>query len=236
MEFSHLGSYSGTYKFDSSVEQRYKNMFLQAVALWSNTTMASMSEDSNAIGTIVQGNYGAQFVAAAILIPGNSTNGHAESWMMYINTYYSDIMTVSIIAHELGHIWGLTDLENENNVNKLMYYSTDCTATVPTSSDIKGFNVITGIHNTHNWEYTNIRRKCRACDGIKTESHLYVWTDYNASTHRGECSTCGQIVYEDHNNYYSNLSGCSRCGRKAPIQVINSVFPLPEEMASTIIK
>lgn len=53
-------------------------------------------------------------------------------------------------AHPTSQWSTLDHYTNQNgvvcsNVNKLMYFNASCNATGPTESDIKGFNVITGI-------------------------------------------------------------------------------------------
>ena len=223
MEFCHLGTHQGQYKFDSGLDSQYRTMFLDAVELWSSTTQATMTQSNSAIGTVVQGNYGEGFVARAVMNSSYSS-GHITSWEIQVNTYYANSITVMDLAHEIGHIWGLTDLRAEDNVCRLMYYSNASTATSPTTGDINGFKVITGLHTTHNWIYTNARKKCTLCHGIKTESHSYLWSDYSASQHRGVCSMCGKTVYESHETYYNAIKGCVRCLRKTPIHEIMSLI------------
>lgn len=223
MEDFHLGTYICSYKFDSNVSATNKTLFRSAVALWTNNTGAQITETSSAIGTIALRDLGASVVAATTLNYSAST-GHLTSWVIYINTNENITITALYLAHEIGHVFGLSDLSSSGNINKLMYYQSDFTATKPTVSDIKGFNVITGIHTVHNWKYTNAYRQCLDCDGKKTVAHQYTWTDYNSYLHRGVCSLCNEVVYEPHSPYYNTIHGCIRCGRTAFI-TYNTIGP-----------
>jgi len=44
------------------------------------------------------------------------------------------------------------------------------------------------------------------------------WTDAGATYHSGYCTICKETVYENHSEYWNNLTGkCTRCGRTQPI-------------------
>lgn len=204
----HLGSCIGSYKFSVLVPDEYRELFYDAVDIWENSTQAQMTEDENAIGKIYIETKSYENYVAMTAYDDTDSNGHLLSWAIVMNDYYN--VTADILAHEIGHVWGLNDLYEDSNINKLMYAYSTCTATAPTSSDIKGFNVITGLHTTHTWLYKNAYQYCSICSGRKTETHRYVWTDYSGTKHKGTCSLCGKIVYESHEPYFT--TSCLRCG------------------------
>lgn len=92
----------------------------------------------------------------------SDSDGHLRTWKIDIN--WRKNATSTTLAHEFGHAWGLNDLYSSFNSNKLMYGYSTRTATNPTSTDIKGFNVITGLHTSHLFNTSGV---CIVCGGLK---------------------------------------------------------------------
>lgn len=119
-----------------------------------------------------------------------NSNGHLSSWNILINSSFpsSDFSGVTF-AHEFGHAFGLKDLYDYSNRNKLMYgYESTRTATKPKACDLWGAKVITGNHTSHSWSYryTSLDRHqkyCTSCGGYKTQG-----CTFNSS---GNCTKCG---------------------------------------------
>lgn len=213
-EYSHIGTTSITYHFDSSVPAKYKTMFRSAAASWETYTQATVTEVSSTSANVL-----VKYKALASTTCATSQtsitgvrNYHSTSWIININN--NNIAVEHDLIHEIGHVFGLNDLHNISNKNKLMYIKNTRTATHPTSYDIKGFNVITGLHSNHtSWKYSNTAKWCATCGGIKTfdEAHNFRWSPYSSATHKGYCPVCKLTVYENH-SYYLSGSTCTRCG------------------------
>lgn len=220
-EGKHAGGTSTTYKLDSSLSASDKQYFETAKRAWTSRTKAKMTETSNnPTGTVSRtyppiDNLPNSWVA---LTTGSvDSKGHYKKWIIAIRPGVS--IDAIVLMHEIGHVYGLGDLQLESNKDKIMYYKRQgMTATAPTSYDISGFNVITGLHTAHSWKYTNQKRVCTVCNGTKVEAHSYKWTDYSSTMHKGTCSKTGDVVYEPHVYYLDSSTGkCTRCGRTAPI-------------------
>ena len=149
------------------------------------------------------------------------SNGHISKITIELNkNEYDDILPI-VIAHEVGHTFGLNDLYLSKNKDKIMYGTADMKATAPTPSDVKGFNVITGLHVTHVWVDHGTYAQCALCDGIHTHSrYITSWYDYDAYCHKGKCSACGETITEPHSaQWNSSKQRCERCGHTGSIIV-----------------
>lgn len=145
---AHWGSNTVSYKF-SGLSSAYKEMFRDAAEIWESCTSAHITESSSAVGTVTKENIEsiAPGCPAITVTPMNvSSPYHGYTWTIYMNSTRMNELTAVSLAHEIGHVFGLVDLYNSSNINKLMHFSEYRTATAPTSSDVKGFNVITGLH------------------------------------------------------------------------------------------
>lgn len=214
-EYGHIGTTSITYRFDNSVPSRYKTMFRKAASSWEIYTDATVTEVSSTSANVVvkYGSLALTSRAESSTYTNGTRNYHSSNWTITINN--SDLAVEHDLIHEIGHVFGLHELRYTDNTNKIMFIKgSSRTATHPTSSDIKGFYVITGLHSTHSsWKYSNTAKWCATCGGIKTfdEPHNFRWTAYTAGTHKGYCPICKLTVYENH-SYYLSGSQCTRCG------------------------
>ena len=92
----------------------------------------------------------------------SDSQGNLYYWKIDMNWRMN--VTSTTMAHEFGHVFGLNDLYNSSNSNKLMFGYSSRTASGPTATDVKGFNVITGIHTTHSFNTSGV---CTGCGGLK---------------------------------------------------------------------
>lgn len=156
---------------DACLTAARKNNFIAAAAKWS--PCGNISYDPSGGGNTYQAGKLGTFNPG----PGSGTvaqfygyssdaQGHLYYWKIDMNwtKSYSNADWAEILAHEFGHAFGLNDLYNSSNSNKLMYGYTNGTATRPTATDIKGFNVITGKHTTHSFNTSGV---CTGCGGLK---------------------------------------------------------------------
>lgn len=227
-ERAHLGGTTVEYKYGALVPSAVKTLFESAAAIWTRSTSANFirctesTATTSSFGTVKI----AYDISYASFIPLEiDSSGHITEWEIKINPLTNN--TIATVAHEIGHLFGLVDLAMESNSNKLMYYSPEGTATTLTSPDIKGFEVITGIHNYHTeWKYSTPAFKyCAHCGGRKTvdERYTYAWSQYDRFYHKGVCNENSNIiVYEQHRFYQTAGAGCSRCGYADVIIDINS--------------
>ncbi len=222
----HTNGTSTDYKFSASMSNRFKALFAEAANLWNFTpfTIRESSSSSNIIYIKSDSDFPDEGISAMLTnrVKGTGTNSsHLTSWEIWINNAYWDYFDddskwVTILAHELGHVWGLTDLYENYNTSKLMYYAGDLTtSTGPTLSDKWGARVITGHHTNHTFNKTLGNHTCTRCGGVGTHSTSnYTYSPTNASVHTiNVCSVCNYSYTESHVAYYNQLLGrCSKCG------------------------
>lgn len=150
--------------------------------------------DMSGVGTIIMDEEMPASTAAVATLFYLDPDKHTYGCEIKLNSSVS--MTSKIIAHEFGHIIGLTDLYKNENRNKLMYFKDDeGTATAPTALDIWGAKVITGQHTSHTWGYkyhsTTTAGKnrhvnyCTSCSGTGVIISICI---YNANN---VCRNCG---------------------------------------------
>ena len=195
------------YRFATNVLNSVKSLVIGGAAKWTATNQTvTISQDSSAGGVVEMMDLDSSIVAQTVKTAVDS-DGHVTQWVMTLNTDYlitdpddptpSYLITAQDVAHEFGHVIGLRDLKNPANINKIMYFSNSCTATVPNTWDIRGARLILGRHYSHTWEYVyygqnaagNKRRcrRCSYCQGRKDNS--IELCSYNAA---GVCVLCGE--------------------------------------------
>lgn len=220
-ESKHLGGNTITFSFDEDVSFSDEEIeyFYEAVAIWHEAyPNITITEAQNSLVTITKDVF---FDDTIVGIAGEvDANGHFVSVDLIINAYnyyYGDGPDQYDFAHEIGHIIGLYDLENPINQHMIMYGYNNGDASAPGAQEIWSVRILQNQHYTHEWIYSNTKKRCYYCGGIKTEQHHYVWSQYDAIYHRGVCSDCGAVVYERHYHYHNNILGCMRCGYNGPI-------------------
>ena len=159
------------YKFSQNLSSARQTIATDAAKKWkacsaSLSNVGSSTSVPGVIGTISQAslsnsNIVAQFSGSA------GANGHLTNWSIKFNTNCSTSADSATIAHELCHVYGLNDLYSTNdpdNRSRLMFGTTESTATRPSYRDAQGFWVITGKHTTHSFSSSGV---CSRCAGIK---------------------------------------------------------------------
>lgn len=177
------------YIYSESLRTAYKGYFEGGVGEWGNNV--SVSYSSSGRGYITEELDYSETRIASVKTNGNS-NGITTSWVLTINKVEYDKLSSDgkekIMAHELGHVYGLGDLYGNANYNKIMCYGYNHLMTV-TADDIMGMKVVTGVHRhtgSYSKEYemislTNHKARCTTCKTYYIESH----------TGSGYCSKCG---------------------------------------------
>ncbi|QNU66726.1 hypothetical protein EHE19_018095 [Ruminiclostridium herbifermentans] len=186
----HTNSTTITYKFydgDRNLTDTIKSLVRNGASKWSSYgTISESSSGTGKIQTFISSND----TVAEFYDTATDFNGHLTYWT--IRFARNKNITSVTAAHEFGHVYGLKDLTDFSNLDKLMITYEERTATAPTTQDIKGFRVIMGQHVYHNsWSYKAVPgypasvsvhlRYCQVCSGYFIES---------CSPSSGMCSAC----------------------------------------------
>lgn len=153
----HMGTKYTTYKYSSSsVKTKYLGAVSGGISLWGNNISCTYSVSSGkGLITVSAGDIG-QIAATRSY---NDSNKHITTWEIKIYSElfddYSMTAQKKIIAHEIGHVYGLTHFNNRNHI---MYQSYQVTIGV-TDQDIAGMNVMTHEH-IHSGSYSRTYESC----------------------------------------------------------------------------
>lgn len=195
-ELHHTNGTGTSYSFsttDTELTGLHKQIVIEGANKWSGIVTITNKTDGTGVGkieTVYNANSG---ILAECTSYKTGTNGHLTGWRIILNRAYS--VTSTDVAHEFGHAIGLNDLYQSKNKNKLMYgYSDTRTASRPTSSDVSGAMIITGVHTSHTWGYkfydiTNTGNRhinyCTYCNGIGLNVSKCIYGSNN------KCLQCG---------------------------------------------
>lgn len=200
-EKAHTNGSFMTYSVNDGVDDSTKNIISIAANQWSSVVTFHQM-DVGGVGLIIMDDELPDNVAAAAKHYNVAPDGHTYDWEIGLKPEVS--MTPKIIAHEFGHIIGLTDLYTTENRNKLMYYKdTEGTATAPAALDIWGAKVITGQHTSHTWGYK-----------------YYDTTASGSNRHVNYCTVCNGYPAQKTiaNCMYNANNVCRICGTPAGYQ------------------
>ncbi|MCL2083468.1 MAG: hypothetical protein FWH04_09600 [Oscillospiraceae bacterium] len=228
-KFSHSKNKKNDYRYKTeAMKNKYDTHFKAGIKLWGS--LIEMNEKRFTSNVVTEGETEYSKKATAVAeIRGISllkTNQHIKGWTITVNTSPEAITpfrTLSsydrsiIMAHEIGHVYGLGDLEHNKHRGKLMFGSNVGTVT---ASDRLGMQVVTGAHKKHEKKssdkYDKIRSKehTRVCScGLKVnEKHKFdkfgTYPSSNAkrsTLHTVKCG-CGQTG-KDKAHSYGGLFG-----------------------------
>lgn len=186
----HMGSKETTYRMGSeSVKALYMSYMTNGAALWGSYVDVTYS--SSSMGYVYNVTDSTSNVLANTSTSAG-TDGITTGWTIKINSYLFDSKSTAgknrIIAHELGHVFGLGDLYDSADSGKIMYGIYNETSAVNTY-DIKGMTVVTEAH-TH----------ASYCPVI--------YEKYTSSKHKVRCTSCMTYYEESH----TSSSYCTKCG------------------------
>ena len=194
----HTNGTALTYSFssDPDLNSTYKSHVLTGASRWNGIVTITNKADGSGTGSISTF-YNPDTSTVAVFKEYSSNNsGHLTSWKIEMNRAKN--VSSTTLAHEFGHVIGLNDLYDTQNINKLMYGYTSSTATMPSASDKWGAKVITGQHTSHTWSYKyhnttsagnnqHITSSCTSCGGIPVQKTISNCI-YNANN---VCRICG---------------------------------------------
>lgn len=202
--YYHMGKRNTTYRFESSEGRtKYSSVIQNGSSLWAGslTFTEGLSSAEGVIKLISDQSY------LALTQLNSATNGHTTSWELYIciNTFDalpSETDQNKVIAHEIGHIFGLDHVTNQPQI----MYTPHKSNLVVHSYDRRGMNVMTDTH-VHGSTVTSFRyeqitlhrhkKRCTTCFSYQTE-------------------TCDYTSYQSGNYLYYEYD-CSKCGHQATI-------------------
>jgi hypothetical protein len=188
--FRHWNGRNATYRYSSNeMKDKYDKAFKAGIEIWG--THINMNERARSSNIITEGPiFRRETVAQAeITRATNPNNQHFQKWTIRINTIHIDTLFTArtedeqakIMAHEIGHTYGLGDLYEDKHSDKLMYGYTEGSMNI-SASDRLGMEVLTGVH----------RRHLRGDDRREVAIHL------NNRQHNQLCA-CGLLVPVRHN-------------------------------------
>jgi hypothetical protein len=207
-----------TYRFHSNVTSAHKQLTIDGARLWTNVGFTVRETNPNSMG-LIKSELLPVGGAAKITNRWVDVNDHLISWEVHVTTRSTSQQHLSpqSLSHEFGHAFGLVDLYDDRNKDKLMYHnSTYKTAFAPTTIDRNGASVITGQH-THNantmWRFRSYDKRTRSTGHIR-------------NIHRQACSgtstSCGGFRGGTAGN--NSQADCSypSNGRDGPCTVCNT--------------
>ena len=124
----------------------YMTMVYSGAFKW-NSVGGNITQSSSS-GNLIKTYYdpGTTTVAYCGNYTYNTTTWHTSRFDICINRFHvpsTSFDNNTLLAHEFGHAFGLLDMQQPKNQNKLMYGFTSWTITGPTYYDEVGFNLIT---------------------------------------------------------------------------------------------
>lgn len=177
---------------DSYLTSTYKAYTLLGASLWDGTVSITNIAGGFGTGTIQTFDDPMTGTIARFKDFWADSSGHLFTWIIEMNR--SKPQNAKVLAHEFGHAIGLIDLYASKSSNKLMYGFDNGTASGPTTSDIWGAKVITGVHTSHIWGYK------------------YHSTNHMGNVHIRYCTDCNGLSLYTEQCIYNAKNVCIKCG------------------------
>lgn len=194
---SHMGIKYTTYSFSSSLdESSLASCVSDGIDMW-GSEISCTKRTSGAMGTIASSLAPSQAVASTTISTNSAS--HITAWTIciyelnFINK--SNAGKARVIAHELGHAFGLGHVSNSSQI---MYTTYNDTFSV-TAGDIRGMRVMTHVH-THGDSYSisyeplihTHKKRCTTCKAYQTENCNTTRQWHEGTTHYYQCNcVCG---------------------------------------------
>lgn len=209
-EKNHTNGTTLTYKYITS-DSTATQLVLAGMDIWKGyATFKQSSSGTGTFGLFSDESGSSDNVNAKFHNYVSDSSGHLKEWKIDINIAKLHSITGITIAHEIGHAFGLNDLYDSSNRDKLMYgINANRTATCLHQRDIQGFQVITGVHTSHTWAYkhyakpssTNYHIKyCKICNGLTTVIEGCTYNPNNICIKCGVPYGVSQTDYDDNTN------------------------------------
>ena len=153
------------------------------------------------VGRVTAKPYSGNYFAKVIHTPTVDTdsNGHYTAWELSVNIKNGRNLPTGVIAHEFGHVIGLSDTQEYLN---LMTGTANFMSSTPTTQEVEYAKIVTGIHQC-SWSYVTYSQAtpqadsrhislCYDCGGYmaatpNSSSYLISVCTYN----NGVCIYCG---------------------------------------------
>ena len=203
MNYLHMGSKTTTYTYVSAaVKSVLQSSFEAGIDMWGSYISCDESSTSSA-GIVSLVTNLSNFTARVRIVASETDENHVGEWEMEVNAInFQNCSTAGqkrTIAHEIGHVYGLDHVSNENQI---MYhtYSEDKNVT---ANDRNGMKVMTHVHTHSNVNYDRVmlennyhEKRCPTCKLYVTarctfterHSGRYHYYEFNCE--------CGRLIIE----------------------------------------
>jgi len=244
---SHTASKTWTYKFDNSFTNHINStdyfIYVQnGIAMWGNSIDYLYDNSSNNEFFVV--NNDRVSWAGLTSLNYNTNNDHIIHWKIYLNSHYFDdpqLMPItdtekeSVIAHEIGHTYGLGHVDYVKNGIYFIYPVMSLqNSTVLSIYDKAGMSVVTHQHKhdgplidpkynfihftpinelqIENGSNTHHKIRCTVCFAYVEDEHEFV-LKMNHGSHWFECDVEGCTKQVDFLSHHYDPNGeCTVCG------------------------
>lgn len=127
---------------DSSLNSTYKSYMNHGVSAWKKADVITLSRSASSVNKVSTYSSGD---TSTVVYTRNWTSSTTARIVRFEIKFNTKIMTGrsasanrATAAHEIGHSFGLLDLYEVYNKDKLMYGITNRATSIPVTSDIKG--------------------------------------------------------------------------------------------------
>lgn len=127
---------------DSALNKKYKNYMTYGAKVWKNCDILTLKRSKSSVNKVTTYRQNDTTILAYAQRTPDYQTGKIKKFKIKFNTLKMDSQTTarnkSVAAHEIGHTFGLLDLYEKRNEDKLMYGIINKDNAKPTAKDIKG--------------------------------------------------------------------------------------------------